>query len=107
MIVDEDSGNALSLTDDRLEIGKTVNLTPENQDDTKQKWVLSKDRRTGWMKLKKPNGFFLESSECGKDLIIQGIHFILKCQHNRKCLLRNLLEPQVYIQLVYRPHFRT
>ena len=77
LVVDEESGNALSLIDDHLEIGIEVNLTVEDPNDTKQKWDLAKDKRTGWMKLKKPNGFFLESSECGFKLVIQGTHFIL------------------------------
>ena len=75
LVVDEDSGNALSLID---EIGIQVNLTVEDQNDTKQKWDLAKDNNTGWIKLKKPNGFFLESSECGNDLIIQGIYSLAK-----------------------------
>ena len=80
LVVDAESGNALSLVDDTLEIGVEVNLTVEDANDTKQKWDLAKDRRTGWMKLKKPNGFILESSECGEDLIIQGMYFTFKCQ---------------------------
>ena len=73
LVVDAVSGNALSLVDDNLEIGVEVNLTVEDENDTKQKWDIAKDKRTGWMKLKKPNGFILESSECGNNLIIQGI----------------------------------
>ena len=72
LVVDAESGNALSLIEDQLKIGIEVNLTAEDQSDTKQKWDLAKDKRTDWIKLKKPNGFFLESSECGNDLIIQG-----------------------------------
>ena len=76
LVVDEESGNALSLIDDQLEIGIEINLTVEDPNDPKQKWVIAKDKKTGWIKLKKPNGFFLELSECGNDLIIQGTHFI-------------------------------
>ena len=76
LVADAESGNALSLIDDQLEIGIEVNLTVEDPNDTKQKWDLAKDKRTGWMKLKKPNGFFLESLECGDELVIQGTHFI-------------------------------
>ena len=76
LVVDEESGNALSLVDDQLEIGIEVILTVEDPNDTKQRWDLAKDKRTGWMKLKKPNGFFLESSECGDELVIQGTHLI-------------------------------
>ena len=76
LVVDEESGNALSLVDDRLEIGIEVILTVEDPNDTKQWWDLAKDKRTGWMKFKKPNGFFLESSECGDELVIQGTHLI-------------------------------
>ena len=73
LLVDAESGNALSFSEDKLEIGIEVNLTVEDVNDTKQKWDLATDRRTGWMKLKKPNGFFLESSECGNNLFIQGM----------------------------------
>ena len=76
LVVDAESGNALSLSEDKLKIGIEVNLTVGDPNDTKQKWDLAKDKRTGWMKLKKPNGFFLESSECGYKLVIQGTHFI-------------------------------
>ena len=63
------------LTDqDKLEIGIKVNLTIAVENDKKQKWDLVTDKKTGWMKLKKPNGFFLESSECGSDLFIQGMY---------------------------------
>ena len=72
LVVDKESGNALSLVEDQLKIGIEVNLTVEDQSDTKQKWDLAKDKRSDWIKLKKPNGFFLESTECGNDLIIQG-----------------------------------
>ena len=75
LVVDTESGNALSLIEDQLEIGSEVNLTIEDENDTKQKWDLAKDKKTDWMKLKKPNGFFLESSECGENLIIQGLSF--------------------------------
>ena len=73
LVADAESGNALSLIMDNLQIGIEVNPAVEDQTDTKQKWDLAKDKRTGWMKLKKPNGFILESSECGNNLIIQGI----------------------------------
>ena len=72
LVVDAESGNVLSLIEDQLKIGIEVNLTVEDQSDTKQKWDLAKDKRSDWIKLKKPNGFFLESTECGNDLIIQG-----------------------------------
>ena len=74
LVVNAESGDALSLIGDNLQIGTEVNPAVEDQTDTKQKWDLAKDKRTGWMKLKKPNGFFLESSECGSDLIIQGMY---------------------------------
>ena len=74
LVADAESGNALSLVEDNLQIGIEVNLAVEDQTDAKQKWDLAKDRRTGWMKLKKPNGFFLESSECGNNLFIQGMY---------------------------------
>ena len=74
MVVDTESENALSLIEDQLKIGIKVNLTIEDQSDTKQKWDLAKDKRSDWIRLKKPNGFFLESSECGNDLIIQGMY---------------------------------
>ena len=75
LVADAESGNALSLIMDSLQIGIEVNPAVEDQTDTKQKWDLAKDKRTGWMKLKKPNGFFLEISECGNDLFIQGIYY--------------------------------
>ena len=65
-----------SLIEGQLKIGIEVNLNVEDQSDTKQKWDLAKDKRTDWIKLKKPNGFFLESSECGNDLIIQGMYIL-------------------------------
>ena len=74
LVADAESGNALSLIMDSLQIGIEVNPAVEDQTDTKQKWDLAKDKRTGWMKLKKPNGFFLESSECGNNLFIQGMY---------------------------------
>ena len=74
LVVNAESGNALSLVNDNLEIGVEVNLTVEDENDTKQKWDIGKDKRTGWMKLKKPNGFILESSDCGDNLIIQGMY---------------------------------
>ena len=74
LVVDEESGKALSFSEDKLEIGNEVNLTVQDGNDTKQKWNLAMEKRTGWMKLKKPNGFFLESSECGENLIIQGMY---------------------------------
>ena len=80
LIVDTESGNALCLTEDQLKIGIEVNLTVEDQSDTKQKWDLAKDKITDWIKLKKPNGFFLESSECGNDLIIQGMYILASVQ---------------------------
>ena len=76
LFVDAESRNALSLIEDQLKIGIEVNLTIEDQSDTKQKWNLVKDKMTDWIKLKKPNGFFLESSECGNDLIIQGTYML-------------------------------
>ena len=76
VVVDAESGNALSLIEDQLKIGIEVNLTVEDQSDTKQKWDLAKDKRTDWIRLKKPNGFFLESSDCGNDLIIQGTYIL-------------------------------
>ena len=76
LVVDAESGNALSLSEDKLEIGIEVNLNVKDENDTKQKWDLAKDKRTDWIKLKKPNGFFLESSECGNDLIIQGTYML-------------------------------
>ena len=76
LVVDAESGNALSFSEDKLKIGIEVNLTVEDSSDTKQKWDLALDKRTGWMRLKKPNGFFLESSECGKNLIIQGMYVL-------------------------------
>ena len=74
LVVEVESGNTLSLIEDQLKIGIEVNLTVKDQSDTKQKWDLAKDKKTDWIKLKKPNGFFLESSECGNDLIIQGTY---------------------------------
>ena len=74
LVIDEDSGHALGLIEDKLEIGIEVNLTLANENDPTQKWDLVMDKKTGWMKLKKPNGFFLESSECGSDLFIQGMY---------------------------------
>ena len=73
LIVHPESDNALSLIHDNIQIGIEVNLTVQDETDKKQKWDLAKDKRTGWLKLKKPNGFFLESSECGNNLIIQGM----------------------------------
>ena len=73
LVIDAESGNALSI-DDNIEIGLEVNMTLQDENDTKQNWDLAKDQITGWMKLKKPNGFFLESSECGNNLIIQGMY---------------------------------
>ena len=75
LVADAESGNALSLIMDKLQIGIEVNPAVEDQTDTKQKWDLATDKRTGWMKLKKPNGFFLESSECGNNLFIQGMYY--------------------------------
>ena len=72
LIVDPESDNALSLIHDNIQIGVEVSMTVQDETDKKQKWDLAKDKRTGWLKLKKPNGFFLESSECGNNLIIQG-----------------------------------
>ena len=77
LVVDAESRNALSLIEDQLKIGIEVNLTVEDQSDTKQKWNLAKDKITDWIKLKKPNGFFLESSECGNNLIIQGTYILV------------------------------
>ena len=74
LVVDPESQNALSLIEGQLKIGIEVNLNVEDQSDTKQKWDLAKDKRTDWIRLKKPNGFFLESSDCGNDLIIQGLY---------------------------------
>ena len=75
LVADAESGNALSLKMDKLQIGFEVNPAVEDQTDTKQKWDLATDKRTGWIKLKKPNGFFLESSECGNNLFIQGMYY--------------------------------
>ena len=75
LVANVETGNALSLIEDKLQIGIEVNLAVRDQTDTKQKWDLAKDKRTGWMKLKKPNGFFLESSECGNNLFIQGMYY--------------------------------
>ena len=66
----------MSLIEDQLKIGIEVNLSVEDQSDTKQKWDLAKDKRTDWIKLKKPNGFFLESSENGNNLFIQGTYVL-------------------------------
>ena len=74
LVIDEDSGDALSLIEDKLKIGVEVNLTLANENDKKQIWDLVMDKKTGWMKLKKPNGFFLEASECGNNLFIQGMY---------------------------------
>ena len=74
LVIDKDSGDALGLIEDKLEIGIKVNLTIAAENDKKQKWDLVTDKKTGWMKLKKPNGFFLESSECGNNLFIQGMY---------------------------------
>ena len=76
LVVDTESENALSLIEDQLKIGIEVNLTVEDQSDTKQKWDLAKDKRTDWIRLKKPNGFFLESSENGNNLFIQGTYIL-------------------------------
>ena len=76
MVTDEDSGDALGLVEDKLEIGIEVNLMLACQSDPTQKWDLAKDKTTDWIELKKPNGFFLESSECGNGLIIQGTYTI-------------------------------
>ena len=76
LVIDKDSGDALGLIEDKLEIGVEVNLTLAYENDPTQKWDLVKDKRTGWMKLKKPNGFFLESSENGNDLFIQGTYLL-------------------------------
>ena len=75
LVLDIDSGDALGLIEDKLEIGVEVNLALAYENDPTQKWDLAKDKKTGWMKLKKPNGFFLESSECGKNLFIQGMYY--------------------------------
>ena len=74
-LIDAESGNALSLIEDQIKIGIEVNLNVEDQSDAKQKWDVAKDKRTDCIRLKKPNGFFLESSECGNDLIIQGMYY--------------------------------
>ena len=76
LVIDKDSGDALGLIEDKLEIGIGVNLTLANENDPTQKWDLVTDKKTGWMKLKKANGFFLESSECGNDLFIQGTYVL-------------------------------
>ena len=76
LVVDAESRNALSLIEGQLKIGLEVNLNVEDQSDTKQKWDFAKDKNTNWIKLKKPNGFFLETSECGNDLIIQGTYML-------------------------------
>ena len=62
----------LHTDQDKLEIDVEVNLTLADENDKKQKWDLVTDKKTGWMKIKKPNGFFLEASENGNDLFIQG-----------------------------------
>ena len=72
LVIDKDSGDALGLIKDKLEIGVEVNLTLAHENDPIQKWELIKDKRTGWMKLKKPNRFFLESSGNGNNPFIQG-----------------------------------
>ena len=77
LVIDKDSEDALGLIEDNLEIGIEANMTLAYENDPTQKWNLIKDKRTGWMKLKKPNGFFLESSQNGDDLFIQGT-FLLK-----------------------------
>ena len=74
LVIDKDSGDALGMFEDKLEIGIKVHLTLANENDKKQNWDLVTDKKTGWMKLKKPNGFFLESSECGNNLFIQGMY---------------------------------
>jgi hypothetical protein len=74
LVIDEDSGHALGLNEDKLEIGIEINLTLANENDPTQKWDLVPDKKTGWMKLKKPNGFFLEVSEFGNNLFIQGMY---------------------------------
>ena len=76
LVIDKDSGDALGLIENKLEIGVEVNLTLAAENDPTQKWDLVKDKKTGWMKLKKPNGFFLESSENGNDLFIQGTYLL-------------------------------
>ena len=77
LVIDKDSGDALGLTEDKLAIGIGVNLKLACENDPTQKWDLVADKKTGWMKLKKPNGFFLESSECGNNLFIQGMHTVI------------------------------
>ena len=76
LVIDKDSGDALGLIENKLEIGVEVNLTLAAENDPTQKWDLVKDKKTGWMKLKKTNGFFLESSENGNDLFIQGTYLL-------------------------------
>merc|ERR1712051_389248 len=61
----------LHTDQDKLEIDVEVNLTLADENDKKQKWNLVTDKKTGWMKIKKPNRFFLESSQNGNDLFIQ------------------------------------
>ena len=73
LVIDKDSGDALGLIEDKLEIGIEVDLTL-GKNGTLKKWDLVTDKKTGWMKIKKPNGFFLESSQNGNDLFIQGIY---------------------------------
>ena len=80
LVIDKDSGDALGLIEDKLEIGIKVNLTIAAENDKKQKWDLVTDKKTGWMKLKKPNGFFLESSDCGNNLFIKGINQKRSCR---------------------------
>ena len=75
LVIDKDSGDVLGLIEDKLKIGIGVNLTLVHENNPTQKWDLVTDKKTGWMKLKKPNGFFLESSECGNNLFIQGMYF--------------------------------
>ena len=62
----------LHTDQDKLEIDVEVDLTLADENDKKQKWDLVTDKKTGWMKIKKPNGFFLEASENGNNLFIQG-----------------------------------
>ena len=74
LVIDKDSGDVLGLIEDKLEIGIEVDLTL-GKNGTWKKWDLVTDKKTGWMKLKKPNGFFLESSEYGNELFIQGMYY--------------------------------
>ena len=91
LVIDKDSGDALGLMEDKLEIGVEVNLTLADENDPTQKWDLVKDKRTGWMKLKKPNGFFLESSQNGNDLFIQGMYIFIK---SYMCTMRKARKSQ-------------